>query len=94
MTKDKVLLEVERLKDEMVAALSRICRIPAISPHNGGTGEDAKAREIEKLVTELGLGKVKWEYVEDAKAPEGKRPSLFLERPGRQARRLLSLIHI
>ncbi|MBQ9565320.1 MAG: M20 family metallo-hydrolase [Synergistaceae bacterium] len=94
MTKDKVLLEVERLKDEMVAALSRICRIPAISPHNGGTGEDAKAREIEKLVTELGLGKVKWEYVEDAKAPEGKRPSLFLERPGRQARRLCILTHM
>ena len=94
MTKDKVLLEVERLKDEMVAALSRICRIPAISPHNGGTGEDAKAREIEKLVAELGLGKVKWEYVEDAKAPEGRRPSLFLERPGKQARRLCILTHM
>lgn len=94
MNKDNVLLEVERLKDDMVAALSRICRIPAVSPHNGGTGEDAKAREIEKLVSELGLGAVKWEYVDDAKSQTGKRPSLFLEKPGKQKRRLCILTHM
>ena len=94
MSKDKVLLEVERLKDDMVAALSRICRIPAVSPHNGGTGADAKAREIEKLISELGLGEVKWEYVDDAKSQTGKRPSLFLEKAGKQKRRLCILTHM
>ena len=94
MDKDKILSEVERLKDDMVAALSRICRIPAVSPHNGGTGEDAKAREIEKLISELGLGKVKWEYVDDAKSQTGKRPSLFLEKTGKQKRRLCILTHM
>lgn len=86
----------------MVAALSRICRIPAVSPHNGGTGEGAKAREIEKIVAELGLGKVTWEWVEDSDATEGNpqgepargRPSLFLEIPGRQKRRLCILSHV
>lgn len=91
---DKVLTEVERLRDDMVAALSRICRIPAVSPHNGGTGEEAKAKEIEKLVAELGLGKVRWEFVDDPKSPTGNRPSLFLEWPGRQKRRLCILSHM
>jgi succinyl-diaminopimelate desuccinylase len=78
----------------MVAALSRICRIPAVSPHNGGTGEEEKAKEIEKLVAELGLGKVEWQRVDDAKSPTGSRPSLFLERAGKSSRRLCILSHM
>ena len=92
--KDRVFSEIERLKDDMVEALSRICRIPAVSPHNGGTGEERKAREIEKIVAELGLGQIRWERVEDAKAPEGNRPSLFLEISGKQERRLCILSHM
>jgi succinyl-diaminopimelate desuccinylase len=77
----------------MVTALSRICRIPAVSPHNGGDGEEAKAREIEKLVAELGLGKVEWQRVDDAKSPTGNRPSLFLGYGGESPRRLCILTH-
>ncbi len=95
---EKVLKEVENLKDDMVAALARICRIPAISPHNGGTGEQQKALELEKIISELGLGTVKWEYVEDAKSPTGNRPSLFLEKSGKNGdnsqRRLCILSHM
>lgn len=91
--KDKVFDGIEGLRGEMVEALSRICRIPAVSPHNGGTGEEEKAREIERLVAELGLGAVAWQRVEDAKSPTGNRPSLFLEVPGRQQRRLCILTH-
>lgn len=92
--KDKVLSELDRLGDGMTSSLSRLCRVPAISPQAGGTGEEAKAREIEKLVSELGLGSVSWERVEDPASPTGNRPSLFLERPGRQRRRLCILTHV
>ncbi len=92
--KDRVLLAVEGLRGEMVEALSRICRIPAVSPHNGGTGEEEKAREIERLVAELGLGAVTWQRVEDERSPTGDRPSLFLEFPGKQRRRLCILTHV
>ena len=80
----------------MVDTLSRLCKIPAISPHNGGTGEDAKIKELENIINELGLtkAKVKYEYVDDEKAPTGKRPSLFLEYPGKRAQRLCILTHI
>ena len=85
---DEVLRKVESLEASMVDTLSRLCRIPAISPHNGGTGEDAKIH--------LGLNKAKihYEYVDDEKAPTGKRPSLFLEYPGNKAQRLCILTHI
>ena len=92
--KDRVLSAVEGLRGEMVEALSRICRIPAVSPHNGGTGEEEKAREIERLVAELGLGAVTWQRVEDERSPTGNRPSLFLEFQGKQRRRLCILTHI
>ena len=92
--KNKVFVETERLRDEMIAALSRICRIPAISPHNGGTGEEEKAKEIERLVLELGLGKVEWQRVDDPKSPTGNRPSLFVEYAGKSKRRLCILTHM
>ena len=94
--RNKILLEAEKLEGSMVDTLSRLCRIPAISPHNGGTGEDAKIKELENIINELGLtkAKVKYEYVDDEKAPTGKRPSLFLEYPGKRAKRLCILTHI
>ena len=92
--KDRVLSAIEGLRGEMVEALSRICRIPAVSPHNGGTGEEEKAREIERLVAELGLGAVTWQRVEDERSATGNRPSLFLELPGKQRRRLCILTHV
>jgi succinyl-diaminopimelate desuccinylase len=91
--KNDVFNEIERLRDDMVAALSRICRIPAVSPHNGGTGEEEKAKEIEKLIAELELGKVKWARVKDDASQTGDRPSLFLEYKGASERRLCILTH-
>jgi succinyl-diaminopimelate desuccinylase len=92
--KDRIFKETQRLREDMVAALSRICRFPAVSPHNGGTGEEEKAKEIEKLAAELGLGRVEWQRVDDAQSPTGNRPSLFLERAGKSPRRLCILSHM
>ena len=94
---EKILSEAEKLEGLMVDTLARLCRIPAISPHNGGTGEDLKIKELEKIIHELGLdskAKIKIEYVDDDKAPNGRRPSLFLEYPGKKSRRLCILTHI
>ena len=80
----------------MVEALTKLCRIPAISPHNGGTGEDAKINELRNIINELGLEKAKLslERVDDPKSPSGSRPSLFLEYPGRKAQRVCILSHV
>lgn len=93
---EKILAESEKLESKMTEALTRLCRIPAISPHNGGTGEDAKIHELEKIIHELDINKasIKIERVEDSKAPNGSRPSLFLEYPGKKSQRLCILTHI
>lgn len=94
--RNEILTSVEKLKISMTEALMCLCRIPAISPHNGGTGEDAKILELAKLIDELGLKNIslKVEHVDDDKATSGRRPSLFLEYPGKNPRRLCILSHI
>ena len=93
----KILSQAEELEGLMVDTLSRLCKIPAVSPHNGGTGEDEKINELQKIIHELGLdekAKIKIEYVDDEKALNKKRPSLFLEYPGKKSQRLCILTHI
>ena len=94
--RDKILTEAEKLESLMTESLTRLCRLPAVSPHNGGTGEDAKISELERIIHELGLSKakIKIERVEDSKSPSGSRPSLFLEYPGKRQQRLCILTHI
>ena len=92
----EVTASVSKLEGMMVSTLARLCTVQAISPHNGGTGEDAKILELAKIIDELGLKDIalKVEYVDDEKAPSGKRPSLFLECPGKKSQRLCILSHI
>ena len=80
----------------MVDTLAHLCTFPAISPHNGGTGEDAKLQELVKIVESFGLkgATLKVERVDDKVSPTGSRPSLFLEYPGRRKQRLCILSHI
>ena len=96
LDKAKILLEAEKLEAQMVETLTRLCRIPAVSPHNGGTGEDEKIHELEKIISELKFDKAKlhYEYVDDEKSPSKKRPSLFLEYPGKKSQRICILSHI
>ena len=93
---NEILASVSKLEGLMVNTLVRLCRIPAVSPHNGGTGEDAKILELAKIIDELGLKGItlKVEHVDDEKAQSGRRPSLFLEYPGKKSQRLCILSHI
>ena len=93
---EKILSAAEALRNQMVDTLSRLCSIPAISPHNGGTGEEAKLNELRSIIDSLGLkgAKLSVERVDDSLSPTGNRPSLFLEYPGKTARRLCILAHI
>ncbi|MBQ3585642.1 MAG: M20 family metallo-hydrolase, partial [Synergistaceae bacterium] len=94
--KGEILTSVSKLEGLMVGTLSRLCSFPAISPHNGGTGEDAKILELAKIIDELGLKGItlRVEHVDDEKAQSGRRPSLFLEYPGKKSQRLCILSHI
>lgn len=91
-----ILRTIEGLRNSMVSTLTRLCSIPAISPHNGGTGEEAKIQELKAIIESFGLKNIslKIERVDDSLSPTGNRPSLFLEFPGKKAQRLCILTHI
>ena len=93
---EEILKSVSSLEPLMVKSLIRLCSIPAVSPHNGGTGEDAKILELAKIIDELELKNIslKVEHVDDEKSPSGRRQSLFLECPGRKSQRLCILSHV
>ena len=94
--KGKIFQEIERLEAEMTESLCRILRFPAVSPHNGGQGEEAKALEISKLIEELGLSegtKLEWVRIRDEKSQTGDRASLILRAPGRTQQRLWMFCH-
>ena len=93
---NEILTSVSGLERSMTEALMRLCSVPAVSPHSGGKGEDAKILELAKMIDGLGLKDItlKVEHVDDDKAPTGRRPSLFLEYPGKKSRRLCILSHV
>ena len=91
-----ILNTVNDLRNDMVDTLSSLCRIPAISPHNGGTGEEAKIQALKSIIDNMNLkgASLRIERVDDSVSPTGNRPSLFLEYPGKKAQRLCILTHI
>ena len=95
--KDKLFKEIEHLETEMTESLCHILRFPAVSPHNGGQGEEAKAQEIFKLINDIGLSqgaKLEWVRIPDEKSQTGNRPSLILYTPGKTNARLWIFCHL
>ena len=95
--KDKIFKEIEGLEKTMIWSLCRVLQYPAVSPHNGGQGEEEKALEISKIVIEEGLShgaKFEWIRVPDVKSQTGNRPSLILRTPGQTKQRLWMLSHM
>ena len=92
----KILQAAENLRGSMVDTLIHLCRIPAVSPHNGGIGEEAKLQALKSIIESMNFkgASLKIERVEDSASPTGNRPSLFLEYPGKSSRRLCILSHI
>ena len=84
------------MRNDMVDTLTQLCHIPAISPHNGGTGEEAKIQALKAIIDSMNLkySSLRIERVDDKVSPTGNRPSLFLEYPGKKSQRLCILSHI
>ncbi len=75
MPLEDILDRMDKTRDDMVAALTELCRIPAIGPTNDGEGEGKKAAHVQGLMKELGL-KVERFDAPDTRVPGGKRPNL------------------
>lgn len=89
-----VIQYVDTIQDRIVKSLAELVEYPAVSPHEGGEGENRKARFLEKLAQELGLSHIQWHNAPDELAPEGFRPNLVIRVPGKTDKRLWIITHM
>jgi len=92
----KLCAEVENLRDEMVSTLTKLIRIPAISPDYGYEGEWDKAAALREILEGWSFDRIEQYDAPDERAKEGVRPNIlaFYEGEDPQAPRLWILTHL
>jgi len=89
--------EVEGLRSEMVGALMRLIRVPAISPDYGGEGEYEKAEVLLEIMEGWGFDRVERYDAPDPRARGGVRPNIiayYYGEEGDEGERLWILSHL
>jgi len=89
--------EVEALRSEMVEALMRLIRVPAISPDYGGEGEYEKAEALLEIMEGWGFDRVERYDAPDPRAKGGVRPNIiayYYGEEGDEGERLWILSHL
>ncbi len=82
---DEILKAVEDYEEEMVTALSNMCRIPAIAPDSDGDGEAKRAHFLIELLKEKGISDIEIYKAEDPRVSAGYRPNIVATIPGEDA---------
>jgi len=72
-----VFTEIDNLREEIVQALMRLARIPAVAPENGGYGELEKAEELMQILESAGFDEIKRLDADDERVPSKKRPNII-----------------
>jgi len=94
---EKILDEVENLRDEMVETLVELIKIPAISPDYSYEGEYDKAQKLLEIIKDWPFDKVEVYNAPDERAKNGVRPSIlayYYGEKGEESPRLWILTHI
>lgn len=78
MSREKVHKIIDDSRDWMIDSLVGMCRIPALHPTSGGSGEGEKAKFIQNLIEEMGLPYVRID-APDGSVPEGYRPNIVVD---------------
>lgn len=92
MESEKLLEEIERLRDAMAETLIELIRIPAIAPENGGEGEAKKAEKLLQILSATGFDTVKRFDAEDKRVPSGRRPNIIASLSGIETKETLWIV--
>ena len=77
MEPQAIFRQVELLKPEMTEALTKLIRIPAVAPENGGDGEQRKAEKLVEILETVGFDQTERFDAEDSRVSSGKRPNII-----------------
>jgi succinyl-diaminopimelate desuccinylase len=90
--REELFQKIDSFQNEMTEFLKRIIAIPAIGPMSGGTGEQAKADMIEKLLGNMGFDLIHHHDALDERVQLGKRPNISVHLKGISSERRIILI--
>lgn len=94
---EKVSLEIDRLREELVNTLVELIKIPAISPDYGGEGEYDKAQKLLEMIKDWPFDRVEVYEAPDERAKNRVRPSIlayYYGEEGEKSPRLWILTHL
>ena len=63
---------------------------PAVSPHNGGEGENAKAAYLLSVLKQMKFDEISVINIKDAKAKDGVRPNIVAKYYGQNKKKTLN----
>lgn len=95
MQEEKIAIihsRIENYKDDMVEALGKMIKIPAISPKSGGEGEQKKAQYIQELISDFGFDEIKRIDIPDDSSPDKTRPNIIAKIKGVDAKQNLWIV--
>ncbi|HPB70049.1 MAG: M20 family metallo-hydrolase [Syntrophales bacterium] len=75
---------IEGYEPEMVQMQIDLCSYPALSPDNGGDGEQEKALYLQGSMRRLGLTDIETLPAPDSRVSSGLRPNILVRLPGHQ----------
>ncbi|MGC8602576.1 MAG: M20 family metallo-hydrolase [Desulfomonilaceae bacterium] len=88
----RIAERIEKLKNESVEFLARICSIPALGPDNGGTGEMAKYLVVKDEVLKIGPDEIIEIPAPDGRVPDGVRPNALAIFKGKDTSKTLWIL--
>jgi succinyl-diaminopimelate desuccinylase len=91
---ESALQDIARQSEDVIAIQRELVSRPAMSPQDGGEGEDAKARWIEEWLLQNDLPRALRVDSPDLRVPAGLRPNLIIRYPGASERTLWIVSHL
>lgn len=90
MTQVKDLFKkIDGYRDYIIDIQTKMTACPAITPHEGGLGEAAKAEVLLKALKEMKFDEIKVINVKDPKSPTGVRPNIIAKYYGQNRKKTL-----
>lgn len=88
MTKE-LFKKIDGYRDFIIDVQTKMTACPAITPHEGGLGESAKAEVLLKVLKAMKFDEIKVLNMKDKKSPTGVRPNIVAKYYGQNRQRTL-----
>ena len=79
----RIAKRIDSYEEAMIEMQIALTAIPALSPDNGGDGEDEKSRYIISFLRRLGFSGIKEINAPDSRVSSGIRPNIIVNVPGK-----------